>query len=333
MPNQTVADYANLTPDFMLDAIESIGIYPTSGLMALNSYENRVYQFTADDELRYVVKFYRPARWTTEQIIEEHQFSIELAQAEIPVIPPLVLDGATLHQYNGFLFALFECRGGRQFEVDNLDHLEWVGRFMGRIHKVGQTKKFSHRLTLNSDNYLVKPQQFLLQYAEIPDYLRQAFDTALNMLVELTQQQLSDIGTVAQQRLFGDCHPGNILWTDDGPHFVDLDDSVNGPAIQDLWMMLSGDRNAQMMQLEVLLEGYGEFCEFDTNELKLIEPLRAMRMVNYMYWLAKRWDDPAFPHNFPWFNTPQYWEQQVLAIKEQIAQLQEPPLTLPSFNC
>lgn len=330
--NPINADYALLTPDFMLDAIESTGIYPASGLMALNSYENRVYQFTGDDELRYVVKFYRPARWSKEQINEEHSFSIELAEQEIPVIPPLEINDTTLHEYNGFYFALFECRGGRQFEVDNLNHLEWVGRFMGRIHKVGQSKPFTQRVTLNSENFLIEPQKFLLGYEEIPDYLRLPFDTALNLIVSLTQKKLEEVGQCTQQRLFGDCHPGNILWTDNGPHFVDLDDSVNGPAVQDLWMMLSGDRAAQSLQLEVLLEGYNEFCDFDTKELQLIEPLRAMRMVNYMYWLAKRWSDPAFPHNFPWFNTPQYWEQQVLALKEQIAQLQEPPLALPSFN-
>lgn len=327
--HQTNQDYTLLTPDFMLDAIESLGIFPSSGLMALNSYENRVYQFSCDDNKKYVVKFYRPGRWSTQQIIEEHDFSIELSEQEIPVIAPLNINDNTLQSYQGFYFALFPCQGGRQFEVDNLDHLEWVGRFMGRIHKAGQAKKFEHRISLNTENFLIEPQNFLLEYDEIPRYLREAFDTALNLLVNLTQQRFTDIGEITSQRLFGDCHPGNILWTDNGPHFVDLDDSVNGPAIQDLWMMLNGDKSDQAVQLEVLLEGYEEFCDFDRKELQLIEPLRAMRMVNYMFWLAKRWDDPAFPHNFPWFNTPQYWEQQVLALKEQIAQLQEPVLRLP----
>ena len=327
--HQTNQDYTLLTPDFMLDAIESLDIFPASGLLALNSYENRVYQFNSDDEIRYVVKFYRPGRWSSQQILEEHSFSIELAEQEIPIVAPLVFNGTTLQQYGGFYFALFPCQGGRQFEVDNLDHLEWVGRFMGRIHKVGQAKHFKHRVTLDIEIFLLAPQQYLLGYNEVPNYLRESFDIALNLLVELTKSKFSDIGEYTTQRLFGDCHPGNILWTDHGPHFVDLDDSVNGPAIQDLWMMLSGDKQAQAIQLEVLLEGYEEFCEFDLRELQLIEPLRAVRMVNYMYWLAKRWDDPAFPHNFPWFNTPQYWEQQVLAIKEQIATLQEPTLRLP----
>jgi len=328
--HQTNQDYALLTPDFMLDAIEeSLDIYPSSGLLALNSYENRVYQFNCDDGARYVIKFYRPGRWSSEQILEEHQFSIELANQEIPVIAPLVINEKTLHQYKGFYFALFPCRGGRQFEVDNLGHLEWVGRFMGRIHKVSQSTNFKHRLPLNIENFLLEPQQFLLSYSEIPSYIREPFDTVLNLLVDLTREKFKEVGELSTLRLFGDCHPGNILWTEQGPHFVDLDDSVTGPAIQDLWMMLNGDKSDQAIQLEVLLEGYNEFCEFDARELQLIEPLRAMRMVNYMYWLAKRWDDPAFPHNFPWFNTPQYWEQQILALKEQISSLQEPALRLP----
>lgn len=327
--NQTNQDYSLLTPDFMLDAIESLDIFPSSGLLALNSYENRVYQFSCDDEQRYVIKFYRPGRWSTEQIIEEHEFSFELADNEIPVIAPLEIQGTSLQEYKGFYFAVFPCRGGRQFEVDNLDHLEWVGRFMGRIHKMSQATSFKHRIQLNLENFLLEPQQFLLAYPEIPSYLRVPFDTALNLLVDLTQTKFNEVKDITTLRLFGDCHSGNILWTDKGPHFVDLDDSVTGPAIQDLWMMLNGDKHEQAIQLDVLLEGYTEFCDFDSKELQLIEPLRAMRMVNYMYWLAKRWDDPAFPHNFPWFNTSQYWEQQVLALKEQISSLQEPVLRLP----
>jgi len=326
---QSNADYALLTPDFMLDAIESLDIFPSSGLLPLNSYENRVYQFSCDDNKRYVIKFYRPARWSMAQINEEHAFSIELAQQEIPVVAPLHINGQTLQQYQGFYFALFPCQGGRQFEVDNLDHLEWVGRFIGRIHQVGKQQKFAQRIDLTAQSFLIEPYQHLSQYEGIPDYLRLPFNTVLEHIVELTQQKLAAVGEVQQLRIFGDCHPGNILWTDHGPHFVDLDDSVNGPAVQDLWMMLNGDRPTQTLQLDVLLEGYNEFCDFDSRELALIEPLRAMRIVNYMHWLAKRWDDPAFPHNFPWFNTPQYWEQQVLTLKEQIAILQEPPLAMP----
>ncbi|MDP2561020.1 serine/threonine protein kinase [Psychrobium sp. 1_MG-2023] len=327
--HSTNQDYQLLTPDFMLDAIESLDIFPSSGLLALNSYENRVYQFSCDDGQRYVVKFYRPGRWTTEQIIEEHQFSIELADQEIPVVAPSKIGGQTLHQYQGFLFALFPCQGGRQFEVDNLDHLEWVGRFIGRIHQVGQQQPFQQRLTLDTETFLHQPSRHLEVYHGVPEYLKTPFNTVLEQLKQQVEQNLKRCAGVKNLRIFGDCHPGNILWTDHGPHFVDLDDSVNGPAIQDLWMMLNGDRANQLLQLDVLLEGYQEFCDFDAKELQLIEPLRAMRMINYMHWLAKRWDDPAFPHNFPWFNTDNYWEQQVLALKEQLAQLQQPCLQLP----
>jgi len=324
-------DYLLLTPDFMLDAIESVGLLPSSGLLALNSYENRVYQFSCEDSKKYVIKFYRPGRWSNEQIAEEHAFSVELAQQEIPVVAPLKINDIYLQHYQGFSFAVFPCQGGRQFEVDNLDHLEWVGRFIGRIHHVGKVASFDHRVELSTDNFLKPAHQFLAQYGEIPDYLKLPFNTVLDHIVSLIEQKLAEAGTVSQLRVFGDCHPGNILWTDTGPHFVDLDDSVNGPAIQDLWMMLNGDRANQMLQLDVILEGYTEFCEFDAKELALIEPLRAMRIVHYMYWLARRWDDPAFPFNFPWFNTPQYWEQQILVIKEQISALQEPPLTMPGY--
>ena len=329
-PHQRNEDYALLTPDLILDAIESTGIFPTSGLLALNSYENRVYQFVADDDVKYVVKFYRPGRWSAEQILEEHQFSIELAQQEIPVVPPATMNGKTLHIYSGFFFTLFPCQGGRQFEVDNLNHLEWVGRFIGRIHNVGATQSFKHRFEFNLDNYLYQPQQLLEQYDGVPSYLKNTFNSDLNLLIGLASEQFADFDQLPQLRLHGDCHPGNILWTDHGPHFVDLDDSVNGPAIQDLWMMLNGDRSNQLLQVDILLEGYQEFYDFDPKQLRLIEPLRALRMVNYMNWLAKRWQDPAFPRNFPWFNTHRYWEEQVLAIKEQISALQQPPLCLPT---
>ena len=321
-------DYAKLSPDLILDAIESLGIYPSSGLLPLNSYENRVYQFIADDNRRYVVKFYRPGRWTTDQIIEEHQYALELAEQEIPLVPPLVLEGNTLHHYQGFLFTLFPCQGGRQFEVDNLDHLEWVGRFIGRIHRAGQAKTFNHRPALTSDNFGHQQRDYLKACGRVPGHLSQAYFTILDQVLEVTQQRFDEHGNYRVIRLHGDCHPGNILWTDAGPHFVDLDDSRNGPAVQDLWMMLSGDRPQQLLQLDTLLEGYEEFADFDHHELQLIEPLRALRMINYSAWLAKRWTDPAFPRNFPWFDTDKYWEEQILALKEQLSALQERPLSL-----
>lgn len=314
-----------LTPDLMWYALESIGIRAESGFLPLNSYENRVYQFTDEERRRYVVKFYRPQRWSDDQILEEHNFSLALVDADIPIAPPLVFNDHTLHHYQGYRFALFTSMGGRQFEVDNYDHLEQVGRYLGRIHKVGAEQPFTHRPTIGLDEYLYQPRALLANANLIPSYLENSFFHDLDALIQHIEQQWP-----AQHqsiRLHGDCHPGNILWRD-GPLFVDLDDARNGPAIQDLWMLLSGERHEKIAQLDTILDAYQEFCDFNTTELKLIEPLRGLRMVHYMAWLAKRWQDPAFPIAFPWFNEPKYWEGQVLAFKEQIASLEEAPLSL-----
>ncbi|AIU68218.1 serine/threonine protein kinase [Vibrio coralliilyticus] len=322
---QQAFNFDALTPDFMWYALESIGVRAESGFLPLNSYENRVYQFTDEERQRYVVKFYRPERWSSEQIQEEHDFTLELIESDIPVAPPIKIHGQTLHQYQGYLFALFASVGGRQFEVDNLEQLEGVGRFLGRIHKVGARMPFQHRPTINLEEYLHQPRKILEQSQFIPFHLEKAFFNDLDLLIQSLQQQWDDSANII--RLHGDCHPGNILWRD-GPMFVDLDDSRNGPAVQDLWMMLNGERADKLMQLDILLEAYQEFNDFNTNELKLIEPLRGLRMVHYMAWLAKRWQDPAFPIAFPWFDDPKYWESQVLAFKEQISALSEPPLSL-----
>lgn len=322
---QQAFNFDALTPDFMWYALESIGVRAESGFLPLNSYENRVYQFTDEERQRYVVKFYRPERWSSEQIQEEHDFTLELIESDIPVAPPIKIQGQTLHQYQGYLFALFASVGGRQFEVDNLEQLEGVGRFLGRIHKVGARMPFQHRPTISLEEYLHQPRKILEQSQFIPFHLENAFFNDLDLLIQSLQQQWDDSANII--RLHGDCHPGNILWRD-GPMFVDLDDSRNGPAVQDLWMMLNGERADKLMQLDILLEAYQEFNDFNTNELKLIEPLRGLRMVHYMAWLAKRWQDPAFPLAFPWFNDPKYWESQVLAFKEQISALDEPPLSL-----
>ena len=317
-------DFSGLTPDLILNAIESQDMLVESGLLALNSYENRVYQFIAEDKKRYVAKFYRPQRWSQVQIQEEHDFSMELASHDIPVVAPLVYNEQSLHVYKDFSFALFPSVGGRQFEVDNLDHVEWMGRFIGRIHAVSKSRHFKHRPTMNTEEHLLTPLQELQNSALIPPSLQQAFFAILQQVVDLA---LSLYVSTTNIRLHGDCHPGNILWRD-GPTFVDLDDCRSGPAIQDLWMMLSGDRQQQFMQMHILVEAYEEFCAFDTTQLALIEPLRAMRMVHYMAWLARRWQDPAFPQAFPWFADGKYWEQQILGLKEQFSALQEPPLTL-----
>lgn len=317
--------FADLSPDLLLDALDSTGIRAESGLLPLNSYENRVYQFTAEDGARYVTKFYRPQRWSNEQIIEEHNFTLELAEHDIPVAAPIAINGNTLCQFNGHRFALFPSMGGRQFEVDNIDQLEWVGRFLGRIHRVGQQQPFVHRPTLGLDEYLYQPRQVLEQSQMIPDHLKHAFFSDLDRLIgELEQHWHTNWQPI---RLHGDCHPGNILWRD-GPLFVDLDDARNGPAVQDLWMLLNGDRHDKMAQLDTILEAYSEFSDFDQQQLQLIEPLRGLRMVHYMAWLTRRWEDPAFPQAFPWFADAKYWEGQVLAFKEQLAALQEPPLQL-----
>ncbi|MBF9001071.1 serine/threonine protein kinase [Vibrio nitrifigilis] len=322
---QATFNFDALTPDFMWYALESIGIRAESGLLALNSYENRVYQFVDEDRHRYVVKFYRPDRWSEAQILEEHQFACELEEQEIPLAAPLIFHGTTLHEYQGYRFALFNSVGGRQFEVDNEEQLEWVGRFLGRIHKVGSTRPFTHRPTLGLDEYLYQPKQILQNADFVPLHLQNSFFNDLDMLIKEIEQHWNNNYTPI--RLHGDCHPGNILWRD-GPMFVDLDDARNGPAIQDLWMLLNGERADKLVQLDILLEGYQEFCDFNVNQLKLIEPLRGLRMVHYMAWLAKRWNDPAFPLAFPWFNDPKYWESQVLAFKEQLFALAEAPLSL-----
>ncbi len=321
-------DFSLLTPDLIIDGIESAGFEVASGLLALNSYENRVYQFNNFENQRFVTKFYRPQRWHKATIIEEHQFALELAEHELPVVAPLIIDQQTLFEHAGYYFAVFPCRGGRIFEVDNLEQLEWMGRFLGRIHAISASKKFQHRINLSTDTMLTQAHTIIIDSGFVPSHLQQAFFTILEQVIAIAASQYQ---VDKQIRLHGDCHAGNILWTDAGPHFVDLDDCLMGPAIQDIWMMLSGDRQQQLLQLDTLLSGYEEFYSFEAKQLNLIEPLRTMRMVNYIAWLCKRWQDPAFPHNFPWFNTEKYWEQQILILKEQHAALQEEPLILLGY--
>ncbi|WP_440054316.1 serine/threonine protein kinase [Pseudoalteromonas sp. T1lg65] len=317
--------FEQLTPDLILDAIESLNIYPSSGLLALNSYENRVYQFTDDDRKRYVVKFYRPERWTDEQILEEHAFAIDAMHGEVPVVAPLEIAGKTLHHFNGYRFTLFPSVGGRQFELDNLDHLEIFGRYLGRLHSIAKQQAFVHRPILDTDNFLYKSQQTIIDSQLVPNHLHTAFFTILKLVVEKAAAKYRVDNPI---RLHGDCHAGNLLWSGDQLMLVDLDDCRSGPAVQDLWMMLNGDRAEQVVQLDTLLNGYEEFASFNSRELMLIEPLRAMRMVHYMAWLALRWQDAAFKRNFSWFADDKYWEQQILALKEQLAALDEPSLSL-----
>lgn len=318
---QSLHDFAALNPDAIIDAVEAIGLQCDARVFALNSYENRVYQIGIEDAPPLIGKFYRPNRWSDEQILEEHQFTAALAELEIPVVAPLHFNNHTLQHAHGFHYALYPRKGGRTPELDNPEHLEWLGRFIGRIHALGSQQQFQHRPAINIQNYVLDSREFLIQQHFIPDYLQDAYHSLMDDLVKLIEQRLQDV-THSSLRLHGDCHPGNILWTDDGPHFVDFDDARSGPAIQDLWMLISGSQDEQRQQLDKLLDGYFEFFDFNPAEIRLIEPLRTMRIIFYAAWLARRWQDPTFPLNFPWFNTPAYWEEHILSLREQFSLLQ-----------
>ncbi|WP_198266227.1 serine/threonine protein kinase [sulfur-oxidizing endosymbiont of Gigantopelta aegis] len=323
----SIEDYSKLDPDAVLNAVESKGYLSDARILALNSYENRVYQVGIEEEAPIIAKFYRPGRWSNEQILEEHLFSQELHELDIPAVPPIFLDNESLFDYKGYRFALYLRRGGRAPELTDMDHLYWLGKLMGRIHAVGKACQFQHRPTLSIESFIMRPFEYILEHDFMPALFVDSYKAIVSDILHHVQ---SNYKQFAPQliRLHGDCHPGNILWTDNGPHFVDFDDSRNGPAIQDLWMLLSGERQEQEMQLREVLEGYEEFCDFDRSEINLIESLRSMRIVHYAGWLAKRWDDPAFPRAFPWFNTEQFWGEHILQLKEQLAILQEPPLQL-----
>ncbi len=322
------APYASLTPETILQALESVGYRPSGGMLALNSYENRVYQIGMEDAEPLVAKFYRPERWSSESILEEHQFSLALADDEIPVIAPLVDEkGATLHEYQGYRFALFPRRGGRWPELDNPDNLEWIGRFIARIHQMGATKTFQHRPTVDPEKMGRASSEYLLSGHFIPLELESGYQRTTDTLQTIVDEIFAST-QYKKIRLHGDCHPGNILWTDRGPHFVDMDDCQAGPAIQDLWMLLSGDHQEMALQLSYIREGYDTFRSLDTREIALIEPLRTLRMIHYAAWLARRWSDPAFPNAFPWFNTHQYWQEHLLQLEQQIHSLEAPPLPI-----
>ena len=318
--------YEKLTPDLVIRAVESLGYEPDARVFGLNSYENRVYQVGISNESFLIVKFYRPGRWTTDQILEEHQFSQELSDLEIPVISPVILDEKSIFEFEGFQLAVFPMFFGRPLELDTHDNLLVMGRFIGRIHSVGAEASFLDRLEINVDRFAVQSREFLLSNDFIPPDLIAAYETLSQDLIFRVESCFSGHGSIKKLRIHGDCHSGNVLWKDNAPNFVDFDDTMNGPAIQDLWMMLSGSRDQRQAQLIELLEGYNEFYRFPTSELSLIESLRTLRIMNYSAWLARRWDDPAFPRNFPWFNSVRYWSEHILQLREQLSALDEPPL-------
>jgi Ser/Thr protein kinase RdoA (MazF antagonist) len=338
-PRDTLHAYEHLTPDVVLDALASVGLMGDGRLMALSSYENRVYQAHLDSPVGsgelagdiVVVKFYRPDRWSDAQILEEHEFTAELMAAEIPVVGALTLNGTTLNHFKGFSFSVSPSRGGRRPELENLDVLEWIGRFLARIHTVGAARPFVHRPALNLQTFGYNSRQILQGGGYLPLDMESRWLKAFEEAMKVAQQVFDSVGAVRQLRLHGDCHPGNILWTPEGlplagPHFVDLDDARSGPAVQDLWMLLSGERAQQLQQLGALVDGYDEFGEFDRRELALIEPLRTLRLVHYSAWLAQRWHDPIFPINFPWFGSSDYWKGQVNMLEEQTEAMQAAPL-------
>jgi len=318
--------FENLTPDFIMDAVESLGYWCDGRTFGLNSYENRVYQVGIEEAEPLIAKFYRPGRWSNAQILEEHQYCFELAEQELPVVAPIRNEqGESLFEYGGFRLALFPRRGGHAPELDNLDNLFQLGRLLGRFHLIGSQRPFEHRPAITTQSFGYESIE-LISEQFIPVSLKTSYDSLTRDLMQALEARLAEAGDVRSIRVHGDCHSGNMLWRDDAPHFVDFDDARMAPAVQDIWMLLCGERQRQTMQLSEVLEGYYEFFDFDLRELHMLEVLRTLRMLNYSAWLARRWEDPAFPHNFPWFNTERYWSEHILELREQFAALQEPVL-------
>jgi len=324
----TTHPYDRLTPDMIIDAVESAGYLSDARLLALNSYENRVYQVGIEDSTPLIAKFYRPERWSEAQILEEHRFSLELQDAEISVVAPMVNDqGATLHTFEGFQFALFLRRGGYPPELDNLDNMLVLGRTLGRIHAVGRAGQFNVRHSMSVQRMLSDSRALLLENF-IPRDLVPAYESLTADLEQQVRSVFSEVQPEDFIRIHGDCHVGNILWRDNTAHFVDFDDCCAAPAMQDLWMFLNGERHDRQLQLSELVEGYSEFCDFDPRQIRWIETLRTLRLIHYAAWLGRRWQDPAFPRSFTWFNTERYWADHILELREQMSALQEEPLQL-----
>lgn len=325
-PEAANSAFANLQPEHILEVLETLSFRCDGRFLALNSYENRVYQVGIEEQRPVVAKFYRPARWSDEAIIEEHEFNLELADAEIPVVAPLTIDGSTLHHTGPYRLAVYPCHGGRAPDLDNFDLLKQLGRLVARIHLVGETDSFSTRPAVEIDSYGTASCEFLLSNDFIPPELCPAYESIADMVLDEVEACYSRTGGAREFRIHADFHPGNVLVQGERLHIVDLDDTRRGPAIQDLWMFLSGDKEEQGPQLDALLSGYTEFRNFETRELNLIEALRSLRIMHYAAWIARRWEDPAFKMAFPWFDSPRYWEEHVLALREQVALMQEAPI-------
>lgn len=328
MTETPLAPFAGLDPDRIITVLESIGLRCDGRVLALNSYENRVFRIGIEDDLPIVAKFYRPGRWTDAAILEEHAFAAELRAADLSVVAPLLVRGTTLHHADGFRVALFPMQGGHAPEPGDRDTLRQIGRTLGRMHAVGASAPFLHRVTQSIEGQAIDPVRYLLDAQWLPPSIEENFEATANLLIDEIEDAWSRAGAFATLRLHGDCHPGNVLWRDGAAHFVDLDDCLTGPAMQDLWMLFSGDRAAQAQQLTWLLEGYEVFRPFNRRELHLIEALRAMRLLHYHAWIARRWHDPAFPAAFPWFDSPRHWEGVVTQLQEQLATMREPVLQL-----
>ncbi len=323
--------FADLQPDDIITTLVELGFDCDGRFLALNSYENRVYQIGIEDSRPVVAKFYRPGRWSDEQILEEHEFSLRLVEQEIPIVPPMELDGATLTQFREYRLAVFECRGGRAPDLDNYPFLEQLGRLIARIHLEGEQSQFAHRPRIDTDSYGVQSVDFLLENDFIPVQNRDAYESTVDMVLDGVDACFERAGNTQELRLHGDFHPGNVLVNQDQLHIVDLDDCRHGPAVQDLWMFLSGDRQEQTPQLDALLDGYQSFRRFDPRELHIIEALRSLRILHYAAWLARRWEDPAFKVAFPWFDSARYWDDHILSLREQVALMQEEPLVWSNY--
>ena len=323
------APYADLTPERVLDAVDAIGLRSDGRLLQLNSFENRVYLVGLDDGSQCVAKFYRPARWSDAAIVEEHDFCAELVAREIPAVAPWAIGGATLHRSDalpGHRYAVFPRQGGRSPELEDEAALEWLGRYLGRIHAVGAARRYQARPALDVDGYGVEARDAIVAGDWLPLEVRAAWIDAADRALDEARRVWARVGDVPLLRLHGDCHVGNVLWTDSGPHFVDFDDSRTGPAVQDLWMLLTGEGEQLHAQLGALLRGYRVFADFDRRELLLVEPLRTLRLVHYSAWIARRWHDPAFPAAFPWFGSSRYWQERTAELRAQLDAMREPPL-------